>query len=339
MHGIAVDPGLKARVKLRAATLLIEGRHIDGDVLASGSVYHHVGIPGIRTQDRGSYALRARSAANQRGIRQRAGSKDYLRAIHGSVRQVGGKVRVAGLEVLIHHHAAVLFKRLLKVVDQASIIVVAKLTQAVGNGRAQLFSGVIGQHRALEGIQEANAEIVGVSRRDAGVGAGNADGGNARLAKVGLAGVGDAGAVGAQHHRHVFAHQLLRGGRRLIRRRTVIGINKFHFIFRVAYFHGREQLVGILHAQHFLLAARAAVASGRLINADLDDFLAQRRSRDDHAQYQQDRQQFLHCPHLPRKELLSLYACALHFASPKLQNCIQIQRINIFSNLMVVMQG
>ena len=327
MHGIAVNPGLEARVKLRAATLLIEGRHIDGDVLASGSVYHHVGIPGIRTQDRGSYALRTRSAANQRGIRQRAGSKDYLRAIHGSVRQVGGKVRVAGLEVLIHHHAAVL-----KVVDQASIIVVAKLSQAVGNGRAQLFSGVIGQHRALEGIQEADAEIMGVSRRDTGVGAGNADGGNARLAKVGLAGVGDAGAVGAQHHRHVFAHQLLRGGRRLIRRRTVIGINKFHFIFRVAYFHGREQFVGILHAQHFLLAARAAVASGRLINADLDDFLAQRRSRDDHAQYQQDRQQFLHCPHLLRKELLSLYACALHFASQKLQNCIQIQKINIFAN-------
>ena len=153
---------------------------------------------------------------------------------------------------------------------QALVVIVAKLGQAVGRGRAQFIVGVVGQHRALEGIEEADAEIVGVALGDGGVGAGHADGRDARVLKDGRAGDGDAGAVGAEHHAHALAHQLLRGRGGLVGRGLVVGVDQFYIIGGAADVHGGLHVVGVLHAQHLLLAAGAAIAGGGFKHADLD---------------------------------------------------------------------
>ena len=90
-------------------------------------------------------------------------------------------------------------------------------------------------------------------------------------AKYWRAGDGHAGAVGAQHHAHALAHQLLRGGGRLVGGGTVIGVDQLDVVGLAADLHGGLHVVGVLHAQHLLLAARAAVAGSGLKHADLDD--------------------------------------------------------------------
>ena len=122
----------------------------------------------------------------------------------------------------------------------------------------------------MEGVQEADAEVIIIARGDAGVRAGDADGGQTRITKDGAAGNGAAGAVGAQHQAHVLAHQLRGGGGRLGGVGGVVGIDQLDAIGLPADYHRGGFLVGVLHAQHLLLAARAGVAGGGLEDADFD---------------------------------------------------------------------
>ena len=165
---------------------------------------------------------------------------------------------------------------------QAHVVVVAQLGQAVGGLGAQLAESVVGKDGALEGIEEADAEVVGIARRHLRVGAGHADGGDAGIREVLRARDGHAGAVGAQHHAHALADQLLRSGRRLVGGRAVVGIDELNGIGFPADFNGGLHAVGVLHAQHLLLAARAAVAGGGLEHADLNDVFAKSERRNHH---------------------------------------------------------
>ena len=67
---------------------------------------------------------------------------------------------------------------------------------------------------------------------------------------------------------HVFADQFRRGCGSLIGGRTVVGVNQLDVIGLAADFNRGGFLVGVLHTQHFLFAARAGVAGGRLEHAD-----------------------------------------------------------------------
>ena len=120
-------------------------------------------------------------------------------------------------------------------------------------------------------IEEADAEVHRAERGHLGVGAGNADGGNAGSVKGIACGDGDAGAVGAEDQGHAAGDQRLRSGGRLVVGGGVVSIDKLHIIGGAADFNSRGQLVCILHAQHFLLAAGAVVAGLGLEHTDLDD--------------------------------------------------------------------
>ena len=71
-----------------------------------------------------------------------------------------------------------------------------------------------------------------------------------------------------QYHRYILAHQLRSGSGRLGGVGAVVRINQLHGIGGAADIHSGGLLIGILHAQHLLLAAGAIVASGRLKNSN-----------------------------------------------------------------------
>ena len=127
--------------------------------------------------------------------------------------QVGGEVAGALGEGVSHHGAAQFLKGLGEVVDQARAIVLTQHVEGVGYLDAQVGEGKVGQHVALEIIGVADAPVERITQRDARVGAGGADGGDAGRLKDGGGGHGRAGAVGAKHHVHIAANQCLgRGG-------------------------------------------------------------------------------------------------------------------------------
>ena len=179
-------------------------------------------------------------------------------------------------------NAAQALEGLLEVGQEALVIVVAQLAQAVSGLGAQLLGGVVRKDRALEGIQEANAEVMAVARGDLRVGAGDADGGDVGIREILGAGDGDAGAVGAQHHGNARGDQLLRGGGSLIGGGAVVRVDQLHIVGGAADLNGGGLLVGVLHAQHLLLAARATVAGGRLKHADLHGLGHGRRGKNQH---------------------------------------------------------
>ena len=51
-------------------------------------------------------------------------------------------------------------KAVLEEGDQALVVLVARLAQAVGGFGLELIHGEVGQNSALEGIQEADTEVV-----------------------------------------------------------------------------------------------------------------------------------------------------------------------------------
>ena len=279
---VGVEPGLEALVKLGRAALLIEGADVELDIGALGRLDHHVGVQRVAAHDGIGHVLARSLVDDLGGVGDGHRAEEHFRADGGRVGKVRGKVAVAGGEGIGDHRAAQRLKRLLEVMAQAHVVVVAQFGQAVGGLGAQLAVSVVGQHRALEGVQEADAEVVSVAGRHLRVGAGHADGGDARIREVLRARDGHAGAIGAQHHAHALADQLLRGGRRLVGGRAVIGIDELDGVGLSPDLNGGLHAVGVLHAQHFLLAARAAVAGGGLKHADLDDVFAQSERRNHH---------------------------------------------------------
>ncbi len=98
----------------------------------------------------------------------------------------------------------------LKIGSKARGIVIAQL----GNhGRAlrSVLVRVVGHHGSLEGIDKANAEVVVVALGYLGVGAGAADGRDFAVREDLSGRYGHAGAVAAEHHADLFAHQLVGG--------------------------------------------------------------------------------------------------------------------------------
>jgi len=97
-----------------------------------------------------------------------------------------------------------------------------------------------------------------------------ADAGRARLVKHRTAGHSHAGTVGTQHQADILAHQLRRGGGRLVGSGTVVRVDQLHVVGGATDVHRGGLLIGILHTQHLLLAAGTGVAGGGLEHTDAD---------------------------------------------------------------------
>ena len=152
------------------------------------------------------------------GVGDGDGAEDHIHILcHGLV-QIGGEVGGVGGEGVLDDLAV---KGLLEEGDQALVVLVAQLAQAVGLLCAENLSfAKFTSTWALEVVQEADPEVIVVACGDIGVGAGDADGGQARLVKHRAAGHSHAGAVGTQHQADILAHQLRRGGGRLVGSRS-----------------------------------------------------------------------------------------------------------------------
>ena len=178
----------------------------------------------------------------------------------------------------MHALAAETLKSVDEVLDETAGVIVAQLVEAVGLGHAQLIEGVVGQNGALERIQEADAEVVGVALGHLGVGAGDADGGDAGRLEGRAARDGDAGAVGAENDGAVGVDQLGRRGGRLVVRGLVVDVLHDHVVGLAADLNGRLDGVGVLNAEGLLLAAGAVIAGSGLEDADGDGIAFARRA-------------------------------------------------------------
>ena len=143
-----------------------------------------------------------------------------------------------------------------------------------------------------------------VARRDVRVRAGHAHGRDTGLLERVRRGDGHTGAVGAEHDGDLLIDEL--GSRRDSLRGVgaVVGVDELDLVGLAANLDGRGLLVGILHAEHFLLAAGAGVAAGGLEHADLNDLLAvvgralvaaAGAQREHHDQSEQQSNRFFHC--------------------------------------------
>ena len=171
----------------------------------------------------------------------------------------------------------------------------------------------------MERVEEADAEVVAVAGRDVRVRARHADGRDAGLLERVGRGDGHAGAVGAEHERNLLVDEL--GSRRdsLGGVGAVVGVDELDLVGLAADVHGGGHVVGVLHTQHFLLAAGTGVAGSRLKYADLYDFFtgsgvrtalavaagiagavsAAGRQTHGHSQRQHDGNKLLHSIHPP----------------------------------------
>ena len=105
---------------------------------------------------------------------------------------------------------------------------------------------------------------------DGRIGAGHADGGDLRLREGVSRRDGHAGAVGTQRDQGAGGHDGGSCGHGVLLQRAVIGDVQLHGVLLTGDLDLVVQGVGILHAQHLLLAAAAVVAGQRLIHADDD---------------------------------------------------------------------
>jgi len=85
----------------------------------------------------------------------------------------------------------------------------------------------------------------------------HADSGNARVGEVLGTGNGNAGAIGAQHHAHALADQLLRGGGGFIGRGAVIRVDQLDLVGLSADLDSGLHGVGVLHSQPAPLSPEA----------------------------------------------------------------------------------
>ena len=215
---------------------------------------------------------------------------DQLRVVRGDRREddacacalgivdVGNEVCVALGQVLGSDRAAERLERLGEVVHKPLVIVRAEHRQRISGGNAEFLIGVVRKNRALERIEEADAVVDAAVRSHLRVGAGHADCRNAGFLEDRAACHRDARTIRAEDDGHAAVHQLRCCRRTVLSSRAVVNDLKLHVIGLTADFHGGLDVIGVLHAENFLLAARAVVAGLRLKDADLDDLVAGRRS-------------------------------------------------------------
>ena len=115
---------------------------------------------------------------------------------------------------------------------------------------------------------------MGVASGDCGVGAGDADGGNACVLEGVRSGDGDAGAIGAQDHGDALGDQLAGCADGLVVGAFVVNDLQLDVVSLAADLDGGSDGVSVLDAQDLLLAACAVVAGLRLEDADLDGIAA-----------------------------------------------------------------
>src|SRR5699024_7830197 len=137
------------------------------------------------------------------------GRHEDVAAIGLGVGDVAAVVGGALLEDLLH--AVLSAEGFDEVVHQADGVVVALLGEAVSLGRAEAL-GVVRKDGALEVVYEADAVVCIADLGDLRVGAGDADGRDARVAEGGGGRYGHAGAVGAEHHAAALCDEGLGGG-------------------------------------------------------------------------------------------------------------------------------
>ena len=303
--GIAVDIGLDAVVEGLVAAFCVEGGDKRLDTGALGSLQDHVIIPRIGAEERNADVQGSRLRDELRGVCDRHGREDNVAALILRLVQVGAEVGVVLREGVGDDRAAGLLKRLLEEGDQALVILVAVLAEAVGLLGLELGRSIVGKDGALERIQEADAEVVAVAGRDVRVRAGHAHSRDAGLLERVGRSDGHTGAVGAEHDGDLLIDKF--GSRRDSLRGigAVIGVDELDLVGLAADLDGRGLLVSILHAEHFLLAAGAGVAAGGLEHADLHDLLAvvgraliaaaAGAQREHHDQSEQQSNRFFHC--------------------------------------------
>ena len=268
--GVLVDVSLDALVELGRAALLVEGGDIQLNIGAFSGCQNHVVVQGIGAQECSVNVQSSGLLDDLGGVSDGHRGEDDISALVLGLVQVGAEVGVVGGEGRRDDGAARSLERLGKVSDQALVVLVAGLAQAVGDFGVELILGEVGQNGALEGIQEADAVVVVVAGGDVGVGAGDADGSQAGVVKDGAACNGHARTIGAQHQGDALAHQLGSGRGGLVGGRAVVRVDQLDLVGLAADLDGGGLGVGVLHAQHFLLAARSRVAGGGLKDADLD---------------------------------------------------------------------
>ena len=168
---------------------------------------------------------------------------------------------------------------------------------------------------ALEGIDEADSEVIVIALGNLGIGAGGSDRRDLGLLKIRAAGNGAAGTIGTQYSGHALGNQLLGSGGRLGRIGLVIGIGQLDFVFLTANGNGGIQRIGVLDAEDLFFAAGAVLAGGGFKHADGDNFFiggggilfaAAGYHGNDHDQAQQNRDQFFHLS-IPPYGMMGLY--------------------------------
>ena len=296
---VRVQPGLEALNELsrnRVAVVLVEeGGAADGQVGALRRVEDNGGLPGIAGQNR-HRDVHGSSLVDQQRRNGGAGrAEDDVRAAVDRVGQVSGVVRGALGELLVDDLAAHGLEILGEVGRKTGGVVVAQLGEDVRGLRAELVLGEVRHDGALERIQEADAPVVIAQRSDARVGAGAANRRNLSVGEDFAAGHGDAGAVGTQNDAHAGVDQLLSSGDGLIGRGLVVHDHQLDVVGLAADFDGGNQRIGILDADHFLLAARAVVTGRRLENADLHGISHRDGSRENQGKNHNQSKNLFHC--------------------------------------------
>ena len=302
--GIAVDIGFDRVVKLFIAAFNIERGNTDFVLRSVRCIQDHVVIPGVRSENGDVYIQRIRLRNDLRGISNSHRREEHAAALILGLVQVGAEVGVVLREGVGDDGAAGLFKRLLEISNQSLVILVAVLTEAVGLLGSQLGC-IVCKNRALERIGVANAEVVAVAGRDVRVRARHTDGRDAGLLERVGRSHRHTGTIGTKHDRNLLVDEL--GSRRdsLGGIGTVVGVDELDLVGLAADLDGRGLLIGILHAEHFLLAAGAGVAAGGLEHANLHDLLpvvgralvpaAAGAQREHHDQSEQQSNRFFHC--------------------------------------------
>ena len=166
--GVVVDVILDALIELRGTALLIEGGDIQLDVRALRGCEHLVVIERIGADEGDVDAEGAGLLDDLGGVGDGDGGEDDVRAGGLGLIQIGGEVGVVRGEGVGDDGAARGLKDLGEVADQALIVLVAVLAEAVSGLGRELVLGEVREDGGLEVIQEADAEVVVVAGGDVG---------------------------------------------------------------------------------------------------------------------------------------------------------------------------
>ena len=178
---------------------------------------------------------------------------------------------------------------LLEVVHQAHRVLGLDLLDD-GHVLVLILHGEAGQHRALEGIDEADAGVPVAQQGNGGVGGGGGQGGNLRLGEHVGARQRQAGGIRAQHGHNACVHQGLGRHGRFHLVGLAVGFHQLNLLAQHLGVHFQGQLEALgLHG------AAAGIGAGQgLKDTDLDNILRHSHAGEKHAYRQQQSKYLLH---------------------------------------------